>query len=196
MAVQVKVPTIMRKHSGGNAKVEASGDTLDALLTDLETNYPGITKNIRSDDGGLHRFINIYVNDEDVRYLQGLETPVAEGDVISILPAVAGGYAHAVGGDAQHHPRAGNREYAASRAADVRSTSRCPPVGQTRGRQPVGECEGPRRAGHAGRGRGTWRSASGHEAHHHRADQRQYGHRLGLRLRRRGYKLAVTMPES
>lgn len=91
MAVQVKVPTIMRKHVGGNAKVEADGDTLDALLTNLEATYPGVTKNIRSDDGGLHRFINIYVNDEDVRYLGSLEAPLVDGDVVSILPAVAGG---------------------------------------------------------------------------------------------------------
>jgi MoaD family protein len=91
MAVTVKVPTIMRKHVDGQAKVEASGDTLAALLDDLESNYPGITKNIKSDDGGLHRFINIYVNDEDVRYLGSLDAEIKEGDVISILPAVAGG---------------------------------------------------------------------------------------------------------
>ena len=93
MAVQVKIPTIMRKHADGNAKVEAEGATLDAVLNDLEAKYPGITKNVRSDDGGLHRFINIYVNDEDVRYLGSLEAKVGEGDTISILPAVAGGWA-------------------------------------------------------------------------------------------------------
>jgi MoaD family protein len=91
MAVQVKVPTIMRKHADGRAKVEAEGDTLDALLSDLEARYPGITKNVRSDDGGLHRFINIYINDEDVRYLGSLEAPLKDGDIVSILPAVAGG---------------------------------------------------------------------------------------------------------
>lgn len=91
MAVQVKIPTIMRKYAGGNAKVEAEGATLDAVLNDLEAKYPGITKNVRSDDGGLHRFINIYVNDEDVRYLGSLEAKVGEGDTVSILPAVAGG---------------------------------------------------------------------------------------------------------
>jgi MoaD family protein len=91
MSVQVKVPTIMRKHVAGQAKVEADGATLSALLDDLESKYPGITKNIRSDDGGLHRFINIYVNDEDVRYLGSLEATIKEGDTISILPAVAGG---------------------------------------------------------------------------------------------------------
>jgi len=91
MAIKVKVPTIMRKHVGGNASVDADGATLSALLDDLESNYPGITKNIRSEDGGLHRFINIYVNDEDVRYLGSLDAEIKEGDVISILPAVAGG---------------------------------------------------------------------------------------------------------
>jgi len=93
MAVQVKIPTIMRKHADGNAKVEAEGATLEDVLIDLEAKYPGITKNVRSDDGGLHRFINIYVNDEDVRYLGSLEAKVGEGDTISILPAVAGGWA-------------------------------------------------------------------------------------------------------
>jgi MoaD family protein len=91
MSVKVKVPTIMRKHVGGNASVDADGASLSALLDDLEARYPGVTKNIRSEDGGLHRFINIYVNDEDVRYLGSLDAAIKEGDVISILPAVAGG---------------------------------------------------------------------------------------------------------
>ena len=91
MSVKVKVPTIMRKHSGGNASVDGDGANLSALLDDLEAKYPGITKNIRSEDGGLHRFINIYVNDEDVRYLGSLDAAIKEGDVVSILPAVAGG---------------------------------------------------------------------------------------------------------
>jgi MoaD family protein len=71
--------------------VDAEGSTLRDLLSNLESRYPGITKNIVADDGGLHRFINVYVNDEDVRYLGSLETAVNEGDVVSILPAVAGG---------------------------------------------------------------------------------------------------------
>ncbi len=93
MAVTVKLPTILRKHAGGEAKVEAQGTTLRELLDDLESSYPGITKNVLADDGGLHRFINVYVNDEDVRYLGALETEVKDGDVLSILPAVAGGSA-------------------------------------------------------------------------------------------------------
>jgi molybdopterin synthase sulfur carrier subunit len=91
MAVTVKLPTILRKHAGNEAKVRADGATLHDVLADLETRYPGITKNVLADDGGLHRFINVYVNDEDVRYLGSLETAVNEGDTVSILPAVAGG---------------------------------------------------------------------------------------------------------
>jgi sulfur-carrier protein len=91
MAVLVKLPTILRKHANGEARVEADGSTLRELLKDLESRYPGITKNVVTPDGGLHRFVNVYVNDEDVRYLGSLETPVTEGDTVSILPAVAGG---------------------------------------------------------------------------------------------------------
>ena len=91
MSVRVKLPTILRKHAEGNATVEAEGSTLRELLANLEASYPGITKNIVAEDGGLHRFINIYLNDEDVRYLGSLETSVGDGDTVSILPAVAGG---------------------------------------------------------------------------------------------------------
>jgi sulfur-carrier protein len=92
MAVTVKLPTILRKHAGGEAKEPAQGSTLSDVLSDLEARYPGITKNVLSEDGGLHRFINVYVNDEDVRYLGSLETALKEGDTVSILPAVAGGH--------------------------------------------------------------------------------------------------------
>jgi len=91
MSVQVKLPTILRKFAGGEAKVDADGATLREVLTDLESAHPGITKNVMTEDGGLHRFINIYVNDEDVRYLGSLETPMSDGDTVSLLPAVAGG---------------------------------------------------------------------------------------------------------
>ncbi len=91
MAVIVKLPTILRKHAGGEARVGADGATLRDVLVDLEASYPGITKNVLADDGGLHRFINVYVNDEDVRYLGSLETEISDGDTVSILPAVAGG---------------------------------------------------------------------------------------------------------
>jgi len=91
MSVQVKLPTILRKHAGGEPRVDAQGSTLRELFADLESRYPGITKNVVTEDGALHRFVNVYVNDEDVRYLGSLETAVAEGDTVSILPAVAGG---------------------------------------------------------------------------------------------------------
>ena len=92
MAVRVKVPTLLRGQVGGAAVVEADGaGTLRQVLDDLEARYPGLKARIVTDDGSLHRFVNVYVNDEDVRYLGALETPVDEGDTVSILPAVAGG---------------------------------------------------------------------------------------------------------
>lgn len=91
MSVNVKLPTLLRKHAGGQARVEAEGATLRELLKDLESRYPGITKNVVTEDGGLHRFINVYVNDEDVRYLGSMETGLKDGDTVSLLPAVAGG---------------------------------------------------------------------------------------------------------
>ena len=91
MAVQVKLPTILRKFANDQPRVEADGSTLRELLKDLESRYPGITKNVVTEDGGLHRFVNVYVNDEDVRYLGSLETEVKDDDTVSILPAVAGG---------------------------------------------------------------------------------------------------------
>ena len=91
MSVKVKLPTILRKHAGGEPRVDADGATVRELLSNLETSFPGITKNVLTDDGGLHRFVNVYVNDEDVRYLGSLETELNDGDTVSILPAVAGG---------------------------------------------------------------------------------------------------------
>ena len=87
----VKLPTILRPHTGGVRDVDAKGTTLRELLDDLETRYPRITAMVLTDDGALHRFVNVYVNDEDVRYLGSLETEVQPGDTVSILPAVAGG---------------------------------------------------------------------------------------------------------
>jgi sulfur-carrier protein len=89
----VKLPTILRKFTANEARVSAEGATLRDVLDDLEARYPGITKNVLAEDGGLHRFINVYVNDEDVRYLGSLETEINDGDTVSILPAVAGGRA-------------------------------------------------------------------------------------------------------
>jgi MoaD family protein len=91
VSVRVKLPTILRKFAGGDAQVDADGATLRDVLANLESSYPGITRNVVTEDGALHRFINVYVNDEDVRYLGSLETPVRPGDTVSLLPAVAGG---------------------------------------------------------------------------------------------------------
>jgi sulfur-carrier protein len=89
--VRVRLPTILRTHTGGSAVVETGGATLRDVLLDLETRHPGITSSVLTEDGGLHRFVNVYVNDEDVRYTGSLDTEVADGDTVSILPAVAGG---------------------------------------------------------------------------------------------------------
>src|SRR5207245_2026986 len=91
LMVRVKLPTLLRANAGGEALVEGKGDTLREVFDDLESRYPGITQRIVTEDGGLQRFVNVYLNDEDVRYLGSLETEVGEGDTVAILPAVAGG---------------------------------------------------------------------------------------------------------
>jgi molybdopterin synthase sulfur carrier subunit len=90
MIVTVSVPTILRSHTGGEKRVTASGSTLHAVISDLESNYSGISERL-VDSGKLHRFVNIYVNDEDVRFSGGLDTEISDGDSVTILPAVAGG---------------------------------------------------------------------------------------------------------
>jgi molybdopterin converting factor small subunit len=93
MAVQVRVPTILRTYTGGAKLVEGTGDTLAALFLDLDARYSGLRgRLVTGDDGAeLHRFVNIYINDEDVRFLGGLDAKLAQGDEVTILPAVAGG---------------------------------------------------------------------------------------------------------
>ena len=90
MPVEVRVPTILRQYTGGEKAVAAQGASLAAIIKDLDANYPGIGDRLL-DDSGLRRFVNIYVNDEDVRFLDGLNSAIAEDDSITILPAVAGG---------------------------------------------------------------------------------------------------------
>lgn len=90
ISVTVSIPTILRPHTDGQKRVTASGDTLQAVIADLEANYSGISDRL-VDNGKLHRFVNIYVNDEDVRFSGGLDTTIADGDSVTILPAVAGG---------------------------------------------------------------------------------------------------------
>jgi MoaD family protein len=91
MAVEVRVPTLLQGATNGQKVVRASGATIGELLDRIEQEYPGIRSQLYSEDGKLHRFVNIYRNDEDIRFLGQLETPVEDGDVVSILPAVAGG---------------------------------------------------------------------------------------------------------
>ena len=90
MAIEVRIPTILRTYTGGEKAVDASGETLAALIDDLEANHPGI-KDRLIEDGDLRRFVNVYVNDEDVRFTGGLATEVSDGDQVVVLPAVAGG---------------------------------------------------------------------------------------------------------
>ena len=94
MAIEVRIPTILRQYTDGQKAVEGSGDTLADLFNDLETRHPGIEARI-VDAGELRRFVNVYLNDEDVRFLDGNTTKVADGDNVTILPAVAGGSAAA-----------------------------------------------------------------------------------------------------
>jgi sulfur-carrier protein len=91
MPVEVKLPTLLRPQADNLASVEAEGGTVGDVVHSLVERYPGLRTNLIGDDGGLHRFVNIYINDEDIRYLEQLDTKVGDGDVLSILPAVAGG---------------------------------------------------------------------------------------------------------
>ena len=87
----VRIPTILRTYTEGSSEVTASGETLGAVIDDLEANYPGIRARVLDDSGDLRRFVNVYVGNEDVRFLDGLATGTPEGAQISIIPAVAGG---------------------------------------------------------------------------------------------------------
>jgi len=91
MAVQVKIPTILRSYTDGAKSVPGDGATLAALFDDLETRHAGLRGRLITSDGALHRFVNVYVNDEDVRFTGSLATVLSDGDAVTILPAVAGG---------------------------------------------------------------------------------------------------------
>ena len=90
MAVEVRVPTILRTYTDGEKAVTGDGGSLSALIDDLEANHPGL-KDRLIEDGDLRRFVNVYVNDEDVRFIGGLEAELTDGDQVVVLPAVAGG---------------------------------------------------------------------------------------------------------
>jgi sulfur-carrier protein len=98
--VQVNLPTVLRPHAGGAKSVSVDGTTVGQVLTALVGQYPGLSGQVIDDSGSLHKFVNVYLNDDDVRYLSSLDTPVSSSDEISILPAVAGG----CGGDREPVP--------------------------------------------------------------------------------------------
>ena len=100
MAIEVRVPTILRTYTGGDKAVAGQGSTLAEVIDDLEAKHPGIKDRLVEDKNGssdLRRFVNVYVNDEDVRFTGGLETSLSDGDEVVVLPAVAGG-----AGDLEH----------------------------------------------------------------------------------------------
>lgn len=92
MAVTVRIPTTMRPISGGSSTVQVEGSTLREVLVALNAAHNGFSERLFDDAGELHKFVNIFVSDDDVRYMDGLETPVKDGDTVSIIPAVAGGF--------------------------------------------------------------------------------------------------------
>jgi sulfur-carrier protein len=90
MAIEVRIPTILRSYTGGGKSVQGSGSTLGELLKNLDAEHAGLRDRL-VDGETLRRFVNVYLNDEDVRFLGGLDTPVKDGDTVTVLPAVAGG---------------------------------------------------------------------------------------------------------
>ena len=90
MAIEVRIPTILRTYTAGQKAVQGSGSTLAEVVDDIDSRHPGLAGRL-VEEGGLRRFINVYVNDEDVRFTGGLKTPVEHGDQVVVLPAVAGG---------------------------------------------------------------------------------------------------------
>jgi molybdopterin converting factor small subunit len=91
VSVEVKLPTVLRTHVDGQASISSDGVTVGEVFQDLVTRYPSIRGNLLDERGGLHKFVNVYKNDDDIRYLDQLDTKLESGDVLSIIPAVAGG---------------------------------------------------------------------------------------------------------
>src|SRR3954463_4241907 len=134
MAIEVRIPTILRTYTGGEKAVEATGTTLRELIDDLENNPPGINDPlIEAKDGktDLRRFVNLYVNDEDVRFTGGLGTELSDGDQVVVLPAVAvGSLACPAPRHALRHPPRLGRQHPADRAAEAVPVPGRAPVGQ------------------------------------------------------------------
>jgi sulfur-carrier protein len=91
MAKKVRIPTPLRKLTNNEELVEVNGATIDEAITELQTRYPGIKERLMDETGNVRRFVNVYVNEEDIRFLQNQQTPLKDGDEISIIPAIAGG---------------------------------------------------------------------------------------------------------
>ena len=91
MSVQVRIPTPLRKFTGGRDTVEATGTSIGAILADLDSKHPGLRERICEADGSVRRFVNLYINGDDIRFLQNLSSAVKDGDEVSIVPAIAGG---------------------------------------------------------------------------------------------------------
>jgi molybdopterin synthase sulfur carrier subunit len=94
----VRIPTPLRKLTAGQEEVKAAGATITAVIGSLESQFPGLKERICDDQGKMRRFVNIFKNDEDIRFLQNLDTPVADSDELSIVPAIAGGSGPAIAG--------------------------------------------------------------------------------------------------
>jgi sulfur-carrier protein len=91
VSVQVRIPPVLRKYTEQQPVVESRAGTVAEVIAALDDRYPGLKEQLISDDGKLHRFVNVYLNDEDVRYLDALDTKASDGDTLSLLPSVAGG---------------------------------------------------------------------------------------------------------
>jgi sulfur-carrier protein len=91
VSVEVRIPTMLRSAVGGSSAISVDGATIGEILDELARRFPALAGQIVTDDGSLHKFVNVYLNDDDIRYLAKLDTKVGEGDTVSILPAVAGG---------------------------------------------------------------------------------------------------------
>jgi sulfur-carrier protein len=91
VSVAVRIPTVFRKYTSGEAQVQVEPGTIGELIHQLDSRYPGFGRQVLTDDGSLHRFVNVYVNNEDIRYIEKLDTQATEGDTVALLPSVAGG---------------------------------------------------------------------------------------------------------